>query len=96
MKTLENFLLKHPPNRRISKLKKYEKEIRKLYDENYKVEQIQEFLNLKDIEVTIDAIYRFLRKKSTEVSTFKKDEENTPSPKSKAMEKFLQKTGEIK
>lgn len=62
MKTLEKFCSTSPPKRKVSKLKKYEQEIIKLYLNGYQVEQIQEFLNLQKIEISTRQIYQFLKK----------------------------------
>lgn len=61
MKKLESFKAQSPPKRRVSRLKKFEKEILKLYADGYQVEQIQEFLASNGIKVTVDAINKFKR-----------------------------------
>lgn len=61
MKKLESFKAQSPPKRRVSRLKKYEKEILELYDDGYRVEQIQDFLRQNGINVTVDAINKFKR-----------------------------------
>ena len=61
MKTLDDFCNKHPPNRRVSKLKQFQNEILELYDKDYQVEQIQEWLKTKGISVSVDAINKFKR-----------------------------------
>jgi len=61
MKTLDSFTKKIKPNRRKSKLVKFEKEIHKLYQSGYRVEQIQNFLNKNGIQVSSSYIWRFLK-----------------------------------
>lgn len=59
MKPLEKFKATSPPQRRVSQLKKYQTEILQLYQEGYRVEQIQEFLSAQGIKVTARAINKF-------------------------------------
>jgi len=60
MKPLKSFLNKHPPNRRTSKLKEFEDEIRQLYNSGYQIQQIQQFLEGQKIETSCRNIYYFL------------------------------------
>lgn len=71
MKPLEKFKAQSPPRRRVSRLKKYEKEILELYSEGYQVEQIQDFLVSNGINVTVDAINKFKRNLSIKNSSLK-------------------------
>ncbi len=61
MKNLEKFKATTPPQRRVSRLKKYADEILQLYTDGYQVEQIQEFLQTQGITVSVDAINKFKR-----------------------------------
>jgi len=65
MKTLENFVKKVEPKRRVSKLAKFEKEIHELYQQGYKVEQIQEFLESNGIKASARGIRWFLKLNKT-------------------------------
>lgn len=69
MKPLEKFKSREPPKRRTSRLKKYETEILQLYNEGYQVEQIQEFLSLHGIKVSVRAINKFKQNLSTKNSS---------------------------
>ena len=62
MKTLDSFLKNKKANRRVSKLEKFRDEILYIYDNNYKVEVILEFLKLNGIQVSKTAVYNFLAK----------------------------------
>ena len=61
MKTLESFTKKVEPKRRTSKLKKYENEIKKLYIQGYRVEQIQDFLKLNGVSADRSYVFKFLK-----------------------------------
>ena len=87
MKTLESFTKKNKPKRRTSKLKKFENEIHNLYQQGYKVEQIQEFLEKRGIKVKIWGIYKFLKLNKT-LSTEKFSFKNPVAPKSKTDDKI--------
>ena len=63
MKTLEDFIKKKAPKRRVSKLKNFENEITELYNLGYSVTQIREFLSEFDIEISGTSIYNFFSKK---------------------------------
>lgn len=71
MKTLEKFKAQSPPKRRVSRLKKYEKEILELYSEGYQVEQIQGFLLENDIKISVRAINKFKQNLSIKNSSLK-------------------------
>lgn len=71
MKTLENFKKLNEPKRRISRLKKFEKEIIELYESNYQVEQIQIFLRNQGVKITVDGINKFKRNLSIKNSSLK-------------------------
>lgn len=60
MKSLESFIKKNQPKKRVSQLKKYEKETLELYATDYQVEQIQEFLISKNIKISTRRIYKFI------------------------------------
>lgn len=95
MKPLENFFIKNPPKKRVSKLKKYENEIMEMYEKNYKVEQIQEFLKTQNVEISIAGIYKFLERQEVSDATQIATVQNDKKPTNKAMAKFLQRvTGE--
>jgi len=100
MKTLDSFTRKIKPNRRKSKLVKFEKEIHELYKNGYQVEQIQEFLKKNEIQVSLSYIWRFLKlnknldKKSFSLKTPTSSEVVTKSVKelqteSKSMQAFF-------
>jgi alanyl-tRNA synthetase len=59
VKTLEKFMAQSPPDRRTSKLKKYQNEILELYDRGYRVETVQEFLKAQGVNVSVRAINKF-------------------------------------
>jgi len=87
MKTLESFTKKNKPKRRTSKLKKFENEIRELYKKEYRVEQIQEFLEKNGIKVARSYLYEFLKLNKT-LSTEKFSFKNPVAPKSKTDDKI--------
>jgi hypothetical protein len=62
MKTLEKFKAQDPPKRRVSKIQKFKTEILDLYDNEYSVEQIQEYLLQNGVKVSVRRIYQFLKK----------------------------------
>ena len=66
MKDLGDFKQHSPPTRRTSRLKSFKNEILELYDEGYRVEQIQEFLAQNNIHITVDAINKFKRNLKTQ------------------------------
>jgi len=92
MKTLESFTKKNKPQRRTSKLRKFENEIRELYKKGYRVEQIKEFLETRGVKITTRHIWNFLKLNkilSTEKFSFK----NPVAPKNKN-ETILNEDGE--
>jgi oligoribonuclease NrnB/cAMP/cGMP phosphodiesterase (DHH superfamily) len=90
MKTLDKFRATSPPKRRVSRLKKFEKEILELYDEGYQVEQIQEFLSMHGIKVSVRAINKFKQNLSIKNSSLQ-----TPSSEA-AQNSKIQKTQIVK
>ena len=72
MKTLEDFMHKHPPNRRQSKLKPHKDEILQMYESGYKVEQIQEWLSQNQVTVSVRAINKFKQNLNSKNSSLKK------------------------
>jgi len=79
MKTLESFVKKIEPKRRKSKLAKFEKEIKELYNKGYRVEQIQEFLKLNGVSADRSYIFKFL-KLNKNLNTKKFSFKNPPAP----------------
>lgn len=71
MKELVDFKQQSPPRRRTSRLKNFKNEILELYNEGYRIEQIQEFLAQNNIHVTVDAINKFKRNLKTKNFTLK-------------------------
>ncbi|MDO8454954.1 MAG: hypothetical protein Q7S59_10330 [Sulfurimonas sp.] len=63
MKPLESFLRKHTPARRVSALEPFVNQIIQLYDTNYSIEQIQEYLSTNKIEISTRRIYQFIKVK---------------------------------
>jgi len=76
MKKLEDFMNRHPPNRRQSQLKPYENEIFRMYDLGYQVEQIQEWLAQNNINVSVRAINKFKQNLSKKNSSLKNPQKN--------------------
>ena len=62
MKVLDSFMKKNAPMRRKSQLVDFREDILTLYENNYRVEQIQEFLEKVGVETTKRNIYYFLQK----------------------------------
>ena len=60
--TIDKFKKTNKPAKRTSALKSYKDEILKLYDDNYSVTQIQEFLKTNGVETTGRNIYYFIKK----------------------------------
>ena len=71
MKTLDNWMQKHPPNRRQSKLKPYQDEILQMYEAGYRVEQIQEWLAQNNVNVSVRAINKFKQNLNSKNSSLK-------------------------
>lgn len=65
------FMANSPPKRRVSRLKKFEKEILELYAGGYQVEQIQEFLAANGLKVSVRAINKFKQNLSIKKSSLK-------------------------
>jgi len=61
MKVLNSFMKKNKPAKRKSVMKSYRDEILKLFDEDYSVNQIQDFLKLCGVETSIGNIYYFIK-----------------------------------
>lgn len=61
MKPLADFKSTSPPKRRVSKIQKFKTEILDLYDNQYSVEQIQEYLLQNGVKVSVRRIYQFLK-----------------------------------
>ena len=95
MKTLEDFMHKHPPNRRQSKLKPFQDEILQMYEAGYKVEQIQEWLAQNKITVSVRAINKFKQNLNSKNSSLenpqkiKKTEVKKEDIKHKATKAFI-------
>lgn len=70
MKTLVGFMKKNKPEKRISKLKNFKNEIFELFNQGFRVEQIQEFLAENEINSSARNIYYFLKNNSKEVKNF--------------------------
>ena len=95
MKTLDSFMKKVEPKRRVSKLKKFENEIFELYDNGYRVSQIKDFLFENGIKISKQRIWAFLAKRdkvvvqTTEIET--DNGKTIKTTRSKALESFLNK-----
>ena len=61
MKALDSFLKNNEPQRRVSQLKEYKSEILQLYKNDFKVEQIQDFLKTQKVEITKRRIWQFVK-----------------------------------
>ena len=106
-KALRAFLKDNEGKGRKSELYEYRDEIQALYDNEYKVEQIQEFLLQNKVKISITAIYNFLKKlkNTTEQnkSSFIKEKMQTPNSNnsngkkeiSKSMAAFMNRNQEI-
>jgi len=93
MKTLETFIKQNKPKRRISKLKKFEVEIEKLYQDGFQIEQIKKFLSENKVEVSERTISRFITsiKKSEQI---RKEPSNTKNDETES-NPFLEKIQKI-
>lgn len=60
MKTLEQFKKKYQPDKRVSQLENFRDEIFELYEENYTIEQIKEFLKIQGVIASQSNLYKFL------------------------------------
>jgi len=60
--TIEKFAEKNKPAKRKSVLKSYRDEILKLFEDDYSVNQIQDFLKTNGVETTKRNIYYFIKK----------------------------------
>lgn len=61
MKVLDDFKKHSPPKRRVSKLKSFKQEILELYNEGYRVEQIQEYLLTHKVITSRAWLYKFIK-----------------------------------
>ncbi len=61
MKVLDDFKKHSPPKRRVSKLKSFKQEILELYNEGYRVEQIQEYLLTHKVTTSKAWLYKFIK-----------------------------------
>ena len=95
MKTLDSFMKKVEPKRRVSKLKKFENEIFELYDNGYRVSQIKDFLFENGINIQKRRIWDFIANRDkvvVETTEIKTDDGKTiKTTRSKALESFLNK-----
>ena len=65
MKPLDSFIKNNTPLRRVSKLSDHGEEILSLYNKNFSVGQIKEYLFLEhQIKISTRRIYQFLKKNS--------------------------------
>jgi len=106
-KALRAFLKDNEGKGRKSELYDYRDEIQALYDDKYKVEQIQEFLLQNKVKISITAIYNFLKKSKNTTeqnkSSFIKEKMQTPNSNnsngkkevSKSMAAFMNRNQEI-
>jgi len=106
-KALRAFLKDNEGKGRKSELYEYRDEIQALYDNEYKVEQIQEFLLQNKVKISITAIYNFLKKNKNTTeqnkSSFIKEKMQTPNSNnsngkkevSKSMAAFMNRNQEI-
>jgi sugar-specific transcriptional regulator TrmB len=62
---IEEFVQKHQPGMRASKLDKYAKEIKALKEKKYSDEQIREWLASNGLEISREAIRKYIRKFAT-------------------------------
>ena len=67
MKSLDDFLKNNKPLRRVSKLENFKDEILKLYEKNFSVEQIIEFLQKNKVETTKWNLYKYLQKNKIKI-----------------------------
>jgi len=72
MQTLDDFLKKNEPLKRVSKLLKFEQEILQLHLKDFKIEQIQEFLKKNDVDISTRRIYEFIKKNKNQINSSKK------------------------
>ena len=69
MKNLNDFLKNNEPERRISKIEPFRKEVFQLYEQGFKVEQIIDFLKGEKIETSKQNLYKFLKSKNSSLKT---------------------------
>jgi hypothetical protein len=72
MKTLEQFKKKYQPDKRVSQLENFRDEIFELYEENYTIEQIKEFLKIQGVIASQSNLYKFLTTNKEEKKSEKK------------------------
>jgi len=93
MKTLDSFIKKTPPKKRVSQLKPFTNEILELYKQGYQVEQIQNFLAKNGVKKKPITIYKFLKNnKNQEAKNFSI---KTPVTSSSG-DKKIERTDEVK
>lgn len=62
MKPLQKFKSHLPPDRRVSQITKFKSDVLELYQDNYRVETIQDFLLQNGVKISTRRIYQFLKK----------------------------------
>lgn len=100
MKKLDDFMKGNVPNRKVSKLQKFQTEVLILYEQGYRIEQILDFLKQQKIHCSKSNLYFFLSKNkkgsaansSGEVKNSKIKEEKTASGLEIDTDKWLEET----
>jgi hypothetical protein len=88
MKTLEKFKSKNLPEKRVSRLEEFRTEIFELYEENYTIEQIKEFLKIQGVIASQSNLYKFL-------TTNKEDKKSEKKPKVAQKNEPIKEAGEM-
>lgn len=65
---IEEFVKKHQPGMRASRLDKYAKEIKALKDQKYTDEQIKDWLGTNGVQISREAIRRYVKKLSAKAN----------------------------
>lgn len=106
MKPLEKFKAQSPPDRRVSKITKFKSDVLELYNDNYKVETIQDFLLQNGVKISTRRIYQFLKQNLNNPDFFvtnptavggqkSKPQNQSAQPQSKAVSAYMKKLQKI-
>lgn len=90
MKALEKFKAQSPPKRRVSKIQNFKNEVLELYNDNYSIEQIQDFLLQNDVKISTRRIYQFLKQNLNSQNSFLQTSAAAGGQKSKPQQQSAQ------
>ncbi len=90
MKTLTSFRAQSPPQKRVSKISKFKSDVLELYNDNYRVDQIQDFLLQNGVKISTRRIYQFLKQNLNNPDFFLQTSSSSAAQKSKPQQQSAQ------